>query len=170
MKRAALLPLSFYTQSNNMTISQKGIDLIKFFEGFRSKSYQDIAGIWTIGYGSTMWTDGSKVKSGQIISEPDAMKLLQWEVKNKTAVINSLTEKISLTQNQYDALCSFVYNVGVGGFGKSTMLKKMKLNPNDPTIRAEFLKWNKITKNGVKVESEGLTNRRNKEADLYFSK
>ena len=72
--------------------------------------------------------------------------------------------KVTLTQNQFDALCSFVFNIGTTKFRKSTLLKKALVNPNDKSIYNEFKKWNKSDKK----ELEGLTKRRIREADLYF--
>lgn len=149
-----------------MTISNNGILLIKKFEGFVAKAYKDPGSSnglpITIGYGSTMYKDGSKIKLGDVISEPDATELLKWEVDNKTAVLNSYGLK--LTQNQFDSLCSFIYNLGIGAFAKSTLLKKIKQNPADPSIRAEFMRW---VNNDGKV-MKGLVTRRTAEADNYF--
>lgn len=152
-----------------MQPSQNVMEFIKEQEGCVLHSYQDQAGIWTIGIGSTMHKDGSRVKQGETIDEAQAMDLLSWEVNNKSTAVSNLTKSIDLNQNQYDSLVSFAYNVGIGALTNSTLLKKVKINPNDPTIRDEFMKWNKITVNGKKVENQGLTNRRKKEADLYFS-
>jgi len=148
-----------------MTPSQKCYDAIISFEGLELESYLDTGGVPTIGFGSTMYTDGSKVKLGQKIELKTAHELLKWEVDNKAKVVNGQTINSKLTQNQFDALVCFAYNVGVGAFSSSTMLKKIKINPNDISIRNEFMRWNKD--NGKTVQ--GLTNRRKKEADLYFS-
>ena len=153
-----------------MTISQKGIDLIKNFEAYREKAYQDEAGIWTVGWGSTMWPDGNKVKKGDVMSREVADKVMAWELSNKIPHIENYIGKAELNQNQYDAICSFVYNVGVGAFRSSTLLKKLIKNPNDATIAKEFEKWVFVTKKGQKVVSNGLVNRRKKESDLYFSR
>jgi lysozyme len=147
-----------------MNPSQNCINLIKQFEGYRTKAYLDAVGVPTIGYGSTMWNDGKKVQLGETITLEGAGLLLYWEVNRKAVILDSLI----LTQNQYDALTSFIYNVGSGAFSKSTLLKKVKANPNDSAIRNEFLKWNKGRVNGVLVELKGLTRRRNAEADMYF--
>jgi lysozyme len=147
-----------------MIPSQKCIDLIKQFEGFEKTSYKCPAGIWTIGYGSTMWNDGKKVEAGQKITSEGAEVLLRWELKNKSSALINLT----LNQNQFDALLSFIYNLGVGAFKKSTLYKKVKVNANDETIRVEFMKWNKARVNGKLVELKGLTNRRQSEINLYY--
>jgi lysozyme len=147
-----------------MNPSQNCINLIKQFEGYRSKAYLDAVGVPTIGYGSTMWNDGKKVKLGETITLEGAELLLYWEVNRKAIILDSL----ELNQNQYDALTSFIYNVGSGAFSKSTLFKKVKANANDVSIRNEFLKWNKGRVGGVLVELKGLTKRRIAESDLYF--
>lgn len=148
-----------------MNPSQNCINLIKQFEGFRSKAYLDAVGVPTIGYGSTMWNDGKKVKLGETITLEGAGVLLYWQVNKMCVILDTLT----LNQNQYDALSSFIYNVGSGAFSKSTLFKKVKANPKDESIRNEFLKWNKGRVNGVLVELKGLTKRRLAESNLYFS-
>lgn len=147
-----------------MTTSQKAVDLIKKFEGYFSNAYLCPAGVPTIGYGSTMWSDGKKVVIGQKITLEGAEKLLMWELKNK----ESCLIKLNLNQNQFDALMSFVYNVGCGNLMKSTLYKKALLNPNDPTIKDEFMKWNKARVRGVLTPLKGLTRRRTEEAKLYY--
>jgi lysozyme len=143
-----------------MEISRKGIDLIKKFEGCRLKAYRCSAGVPTIGYGNTYYEDGTKVKLGDRITQERAELLLKELVKNY------YHQHKNITQNQFNAITSFCYNVGNGNYNKSTLKKKLLANPNDPTIRNEFMKWNKA---GGK-ELLGLTRRRQAEADLYFSK
>ena len=151
-----------------MKPSQRGIDLIKQFELLELKAYKDEAGIPTIGWGTIEYPDGRKVRMGDVITKGDAQECLEIEVDRKTRGVLDAIGSVSLTQNQFDALVSFAYNCGTGALQKSTLLKKLKVNPNDPTIRDEFMKWNKVTKNGKLVPSKGLTYRRGKEADLYF--
>jgi lysozyme len=148
-----------------MKPSINAINLIKEFEGYKDKSYLCVASKWTIGYGSTMWNDGKAVKQGELITMQGAENLLLWELNKK---INSL-DGLILNQNQVDALISFVYNVGSSAFAKSTLKKKIKVNPNDESIRAEFMKWNKARVNGVLQSVKGLTRRREAEANLYFT-
>ena len=143
-----------------MTPSQKAIDIIKKWEGCKLTAYQCSAGRWTIGFGSTMYQDGTKVKQGDKISKEKAEKLLMWEVSRKSAII-----KANMSQNQFDALCSFSYNVGIGALLDSILYKKVRLNPNDKTIKDEFLRWNRVKGKVI----DGLTNRRIDEAKLYFS-
>lgn len=146
-----------------MKTSNKGVELIKQFEGLRLKAYKDQKGVWTIGYGHT-----GGVKSGDVITEQEAEKLLENDLKTAENAVNE--QNLSLSQNQFDALVSFVFNVGTGNFRSSTLLKKAKANPDDPTIRNEFLKWNKARINGTLKPLTGLTRRRAAEADLYFTK
>ena len=151
-----------------MQVSTAGVQLIKSFEGFRATSYRDSAGIWTIGYGTICYKDGSKVRNGQSITEAMAEELLMWEIGLKTAVINHVVTS-AINQNQYDALTSFTYNVGEGALKSSSLLKLVNANPNATFIRAGFTAWDKIHVDGALVTNQGLLNRRIKEADLYFS-
>ena len=143
-----------------MTPSQKAIDIIKKWEGCKLKAYQCSAGRWTIGFGSTMYLDGERVKQGDVIEMDKAEELLMWELTRKSRMI-----KAYMKQNQFDALCSLSYNIGIGALLDSTLYRKVRLNHNDPSIRAEFMRWNKVKGKVV----DGLTNRRKDEANLYFS-
>jgi len=147
-----------------MIVTQNCINLIKLFEGYKAKSYLCPASVITIGWGSTMYTDGRKIKLGDTINEQQANELLMWELKNKAIALNGL----NLKQNQIDALLSFIYNLGIGAFAKSTLKKKILLNPNDVSIKDEFMKWNKARVGGQLIELKGLTRRRIAEAELYF--
>ena len=149
-----------------MIPSKNCIDLVKKFEGLFLKSYYCPASIVTIGWGSTMYQDGRKIKMGDVITLAQAEELLMWELNKKTIALHGL----NLNQNQFDACLSFIYNLGIGAFNKSTLLKKIKVNPDDATIKDEFMKWNKARVNGQLVELKGLTNRRKFEVALYFKK
>ena len=149
-----------------MIVSQNCINIIKMFEGYKAKAYLCPAGVPTIGFGSTMYTDGRKIILNDTINEQQANELLMWELKNKSISLHGL----NLNQNQFDSCLSFVYNVGIGAFTKSTLRKKILINPNDQSIKDEFLKWNKATVNGKLTELKGLTRRRTAEAELYFKK
>lgn len=150
-------------------ISDKGVDLIKKFEGFSSKPYPDPAtkGVpYTIGYGATFYQNGKKVTmADKPITEKEAIELLKFMLARFEQYVDSYCVD-TLTQNQFDALVSFCYNVGPANLKASTLLKKVNANPNDETIREEFRKWNK---GGGKV-LKGLTRRREAEANLYFQK
>ena len=148
-----------------MTASQNCINLIKMFEGYKAKAYLCPANVPTIGWGSTMYSDGKKVKLGETINEQQANELLMWELKNKSNALYGL----NLNQNQFDSLLSFIYNLGIGAFANSTLRKKIVANPNDPIIKNEFMKWNKARVGGQLIELKGLTRRRIAEAELYFS-
>lgn len=147
-----------------MVASAECINLIKRFEGFYADAYLCPASIPTIGYGSTRWMDGKPIKLGQVITINGAEKLLMYELNQKSKSLQDL----NLTQQQFDSCLSLIYNIGQGNFGKSTLLKKIKVNPNDATIADEFLKWNKIRVKGEGVPLNGLTIRRKAERDLYF--
>lgn len=144
-----------------MKPSQKCFDLIKKFEGLRLTAYKCSAGKWTVGYGNTFYPNGSRVQPVDRITMQQANDMLEWAVTTKAKALPQIT----VNQNQFDAICSFVYNIGVGAFNQSTMLRKIRLNPDDETIRDEFMRW---VRAGGKV-LKGLQNRRKAEADLYFS-
>jgi lysozyme len=149
-----------------MTASKNCINLIKLFEGYKAKAYLCPANVPTIGWGSTMYTDGRKVKLSDTINEEQAEILLMWELKNKSNALHGL----NLNQNQFDSLLSFIYNLGIGAFANSTLRKKILANPDDLAIKTEFMRWNKARVGGELVELKGLTRRRTAEAELYFKK
>ena len=142
-----------------MKTSDKGIDLIKKYEGFRSKAYRCSANVLTIGFGHTL-----NVKSTDVISLDEAEYFLRQDVAFAEKEVNK--HNLNINQNQFDALVSFVFNLGVGNFARSTLLRKIKSNPNDPAIRKEFERWIYA---GGKVLN-GLVRRRREEAELYFTK
>lgn len=143
-----------------MTPSQKAIDIIKKWEGMKLTAYKCSAGKWTIGYGSTMYINGDKVKEGDKITKEKAEELLMWFLKKKSLLI-----KASVNQNQFDALCSLMYNIGIGALLDSILYKKVRINPNDKDIRNEFMRWKFASGKVI----QGLINRRKDEADLYFN-
>lgn len=151
-----------------MNISQNGIDFIKSHEGLQLKAYLDAVKVWTIGYGNTYHANGINVKKGDQITKEQAEELLRMTLKEFVEGVNEAV-KAPLTQSQFDALVSFSYNVGLGSLGSSTLLKKVNKTPSDPTIRNEFMKWNKGRVKGLLKVLPGLTKRRKEEADLYFS-
>ncbi|MBB5519309.1 lysozyme [Amphiplicatus metriothermophilus] len=145
-----------------MKTSPNGVALIKRFEGLELEAYQDIAGIWTIGYGHT----GPDVKPGMKITEAEAEALLKRDLKPREEAVERLV-KVPLNQNEFDALVSFVYNVGIEAFRKSTALRR--LNKGDRIGAAEALTWwNKATVGGVLREVAGLTRRRAAERALFL--
>ena len=148
-----------------MILDNKGYLFITKHEGLRLKPYLCPAKIPTIGYGNTYYSDGKRVTLlDKDITKQQAFEMFK-EIANRFAKRVDELVITELTQNQFNALVSFVYNIGTGNFASSTLLKKINKNPNDLTLKAEFLRWNKA---GGKVLN-GLTNRRNEEADLYFS-
>jgi lysozyme len=140
------------------------IDIIKKFEGCKLASYKCQAGIWTIGYGSTYYENGNKVNSGDAISQQRAESLLLTTVTKFALEVNKVV-KSPVNDNQFAALVSFAYNLGIGALKKSTLLKLVNANPNDKQIAHEFMKW----VNAGGKPSNGLVNRRRAELHLYFS-
>lgn len=148
-----------------MEIGIQGLNVIKKYEGLKLKAYKCPAGIPTIGYGATFYANKQFVKMGDVITKEQAEELLIALVNQFVIKVNELVKGINLKQNQFDALVSFAYNVGPANLAKSTLLKKVKANPNDESIEDEFAKWNKASGQVL----EGLTKRRAEEAKLYFS-
>ena len=157
------------TSTGDLAPDKICFDFIKKWEGLKLEAYTDSAGIWTIGYGTIMYEDNACVKKGDVITKERAEHLLEWEVKLKAKGVNAVIKPASLSQNQYNALVSFAYNTGSGALKSSTLLKRVKANPADATIRDAFMMWNKARVDGELIEIAGLTNRRKEEADLYFT-
>lgn len=146
-----------------MQTSEKGIALIKEFEGCKLTAYQDSVGVWTVGYGWTQPVDGKPIRAGMTIKQETAERLLKTGLVSYESDVSRLV-KASLTQGQFDALVSFTYNLGARSLSTSTLLRK--LNAGDYAGAAdEFLRWNKA---GGKVLS-GLTRRREAERALFLS-
>jgi lysozyme len=149
-----------------MKLDKKGYDLIKEFEGLKLKPYLCSAQVPTIGYGSTYYENGTKVKlTDAPITKERADALFKIVADDFAKRVLPLIKK-PVTQNQFNALVSFAFNLGVRALQNSTLLRLLNNNPNDANIAKEFLKWNKA---GGRV-LQGLTNRRIKESDLYFTK
>lgn len=141
-----------------MKTSDEGIALIAHFEGFRSKAYVCAGGKWTIGYGHT-----KGVQEGDVCSEAEALRYLREDVENaERAVIKWV--HAPLKQNQFDALVSFTFNVGVGNFAASALLKEVNCDAdNFADIRPRFMAWVYAKKRKL----DGLVRRRKAEADMY---
>jgi lysozyme len=138
-------------------LSEHGAEFIAGFEGFRANAYWDSWGkVWTIGYGHT-----SGVEQGQKVSKKQALNLLEKDAANAATAVRDLVH-VSLTQNQFDALVSFVFNLGAGSLAESTLLKKLNKG-NYKGAAKEFVKWNHA--GGVVLA--GLTRRREAEAALF---
>lgn len=141
-----------------MKASVDAYELIKQSEGLRLKAYLCPAGIWTIGYGHT-----SGVSPNSFITIQEADEYLHRDVATIEMQLNKLN--LSLRQCQWDAIVSFVFNVGIGNFKASTLLAKIRINPDDNSIIDEFLRW--VYANGKVIR--GLQKRRLTEMKLYFS-
>jgi lysozyme len=145
-----------FTWTKDMKISNTGIDLIKHFEGCELKAYICPANVWTIGYGHT-----KGVLDGDVITETQAHEMLVEELKEYESYILNAVE-VDLNQNQFDAMVSWVYNLGSGNLNSSTLLKV--LNSGDYAgVPEQIMRWNKA---GGKVLA-GLTKRRQAEANLF---
>jgi len=148
-----------------LKLSQRGLELIKSFEGLSLVPYVCAGGINTIGYGNTYYTNGKKVSlQDPKITALQAEELLRNSLSTYEKAVDSFCRD-DISQSQFDALVSFCYNVGTGNLQKSTLIKKVNANPKDVTIADEFMKWNKAKGTVLK----GLTRRRQAEANLYFS-
>lgn len=141
-----------------MQLSSKGQRLIEEFEGRRNVAYLDGGGVWTIGVGHTRG-----VKQGQVATNAQIDAWFAQDTSEAVAGVNKAV-KVDLSQNQFDALVALAYNIGVGAFAASTLVRK--LNEGDDSGAAlQFSRWNQD--NGQVVA--GLTRRRAAEADLFVS-
>jgi len=146
-----------------MKSTEQAYRLIKLFEGCKLAAYRCPANVVTIGWGSTLDALGKPIKMGAKITQDQADALLQMEVDAKAVKVNLLISAVN--QNMFDALVSFSFNCGLGALRGSTLLKKVKINPYDPLIHNEFMKWDKVAGKPLK----GLTIRREAESKLYFT-
>ena len=144
-------------QVNNLSYSKSGLALTEQFEGLRLTAYQDSVGVWTIGYGHT----GSDVHPGLTITQMDAEALLLQDVSTSARCVNQLVT-ITLSQNEFDALVDFVFNLGKGAFAGSTLLKDLNAGDIAGAV-GEFQKWDHA---GGRVLA-GLLQRRLGEASLF---
>jgi len=142
---------------NNLSYSDQGLALTEQFEGLQLTAYQDPVGVWTIGYGHT----GADVQPGLTITQEQASDLLLQDVAGAVAAVNRLVT-IPLTQNQFDALVDFTFNVGQGNLASSTLLRELN-SGNTEGAAAQFLVW--VYAKGV--ELPGLVTRRQAEAALF---
>lgn len=149
-----------------MELSQKIKTMIKQWEGCKLTAYRCPAGILTIGYGHT----GPDVAPGMTITQAEANRLFDQDIKKFADKMAPLVAGIPLNGNQFDALISLSYNIGSLSAKAPTLLRKVKANPNDSTIREEFLKHVNARVNGVLKPLPGLVKRRTAEANHYFGK
>ena len=148
-----------------MKLDANGYKLIQGFEGLSLVPYLCKAKVATIGWGNIFYPSGIKVT---MQDKPISLATASWmfrTIADRFAVDVDKLIKANINQNQFNAIASLAYNIGIAGLAKSTLLKKVNINPSDPTIASEFAKWNKA---GGKVVN-GLTKRRAVEAKLYFS-
>jgi len=143
-------------QVNNLSLDEEGLNLIKKWEGLRLEAYLCSANVWTIGYGHTR-----TAKPGMKITEKRANELLREDVRKFENLINRIVT-VPLTQNQFNALVSWAFNVGEGAVRNSTLIRKLNSGDYD-AVPAELMRWNKI--NGQ--VNRGLTNRRAAEVGLW---
>lgn len=149
-----------------MELSEKIKKMIKGWEGCRLTAYRCPAGVLTIGYGHT----GPDATAGKKITQSEADRLFDQDVKRFADKVAPLFAGVVLNNNQFDALVSLSYNIGSLSVKAPTLLRKVKANPNDPTIREEFLKHVNARVNGVLKPLPGLVKRRTAEANHYFGK
>jgi len=150
-------------------VSDTGASLIKHFEQCRLAPYLDGVNVATIGWGNTFYPGGKKVTMNdkpisQVYADTMFKTVLSKFAQDVVHLI-TVSKTTGLHQHQFDSLVSLAYNIGVGAFGKSTLLRKVNANPDDPEIVAEFLRWNKA---GGKM-LPGLTRRRTVEAHYYIT-
>lgn len=146
-----------------MVMTKEGIDFIKGFEKLRLEAYKCQAGVWTIGYGHTQG-----VYQGQEITREEAERLFSSDIAKFEMGVRNILGSVAnrMRENKIDALVSLAFNIGLSAFKGSTLLKKIKANPNDrEVISEEWKKWRLV--NGR--VSNGLVRRRAEEIDMYFS-
>lgn len=146
-----------------MKLSEKGFNLITKYEGLKLDAYVCPAGLWTVGYGSTI-LNGRRVTEKDTITVEQAKQALYDHLENEVYPVLMNTVKVPLNQNQFDALCSFIYNVGSGLFMQSTLLKKLNIHDYSGASR-EFKRW--VYAAGKKLN--GLITRRLEEEALFIS-
>ncbi|OOW07641.1 lysozyme [Acinetobacter sp. MF4642] len=148
---------------DQMVVSLFGVDLICGFEGKRLAAYDDGVGVWTIGFGTTVYPNGIKVMKGDTCTEAQAKTYMAHDLKKFEVAVNKAVT-VQLNQNQFDALLSLAYNIGASAFSQSTLVKK--LNANDIRGAADqFDVW--VNAGGKRMQ--GLVNRRAKEKALFLS-
>ena len=144
-----------------MKISEKGLQMIKNFEGLLLVASNKLDGVWTVGYGCTVG-----VKPYQRITEKEAEEMLLREIAKHESYVNKYANQLKLNQNQFDALVSFSYNCGIGNLKNLVADKNGKATRDKKTIAEKMLLYNKC--NGKVMR--GLINRRKKEYELFCSK
>ena len=166
---AMVLPMLFTGAAAEevLSVSDEAIRILKLEEGFSATPYWDYAQ-WTVGYGTKCPDDKLEEYRQNGISEEEAEALLRTYIAKFESEIHGFMIRtgVQLNQNQFDALVSFVFNVGTANYKKSTLRKKVLANPNDPAIADQFERW-VYAKGKVLL---GLMKRRADECELYFGK
>lgn len=148
--------------TDEMHISPSGIDLIRNFESLRLNAYDDGVGVWTIGYGTTKYPGGVRVKKGDVCTLDQAKAYMQHDLKKFEQTVNS-TVKVPVNQNQFDALVSLAYNIGPTAFEESTLVKRLN-EKNYKAAAEQFDLW--VNARGKRLQ--GLVNRRAIEKELFL--
>jgi len=148
--------------TDEMSISPSGIDLIRNFESLRLNAYDDGVGVWTIGYGTTKYPNGIRVKKGDTCTLDQAKAYMQNDLKSFEQTVNN-TVKVPLNQNQFDALVSLAYNIGSTAFKNSTLVRQL----NEGNYKAAANQFNVWVNAGGK-RMQGLVNRRAAERTLFL--
>ena len=138
---------------------------IKNSEGLELKAYKRKGDVWTIGYGSTYYEDNTRIKQGDVITLERAESLLKLKVEKEYLPQLKSIIKANLNDNQFSAMLSLIYNIGVGNLLKSNLLRLVNKNPNDASIKDAWLVQN------IRIGSQfekGLRLRRKREVELYY--
>lgn len=143
-------------------ISENGYAIIREFEGFEAKAYKDTGGVWTIGFGTIKYPDGTRVREGNTCTRAQAEAWLKSDCQWVDACLDKYV-KVKVSQNQFDAMASFVYNIGETAFAKSTFLTLLN-SGNKSGAASQFDRW--VFDNGKRIQ--GLVNRRTKEKALFL--
>lgn len=149
-----------------MTVSEAGLKHLQQAEGSRLKAYKDTGGIWTIGFGHTGTVDGIPIHEGMTITKAQEWELLKQDKEKFERAVNSVI-KVPLTQNQFDALFSFAYNLGETGLRKSSVAKLINAG-NYAAAADKMLEFNKVKKNGEYQFEQGVFNRRKREREMFL--
>lgn len=149
-------------------INERTLSLIKEFEGFRAEAYRDVAGVWTIGYGTTAAANvGVTPVPGMTITKAEAEWYLQKAVNKFASQVEAMLTAPA-NDNEFGAFVSLAYNIGPGAFGKSSALRHFNAGKKDLAANA-ILAWNKATVKGRKQVVRGLARRREAEKALFLS-
>ena len=151
-----------------MQTSEHGIKIIVAFEGIEERAYKCPSGVWTIGVGHTGEVDGHPIREGMYITQEKAMQLLRKDLARFEEYINGEPYAKKLQQHQFDALISFIFNIGTAAFHSSTMRRKLRNGTDKNSIAAEFNRWVYGNSNSRKSKLPGLVRRRKIEAEMFL--